>query len=384
MKSMLIVDEGFEKIVLDDIVKKYPYIKDISSEKTVLTFKIDEYSQVAELCYTYQGAIKILTNIHDFDVKKDFSATIEQLPHILDDFQKEIEASSLTFSDFSFSCVRKGDHDFKSVDLVDYCSKKIFQEKKHSYKNTDITFFIYIKDDKGYLGVDFSGRNLAKRDYKIFMGANTLRATVAYNLLQYAGYDHKKILLDPFMGSGTIVLEAGLYASHTSPFYFSKEKFQFLKFLPRHNWKDFFENIDQRRDKEKKEIYGYDSLLKFLKFAQKNAKIADIHKIINLSKVDIDWIDTKISEDTIDLIVTHPPMLTEHGSKTKILKVYRDFFNRTKEILKNDASITIISSKKSIDTMKEICGIYDFKIKSEQEIYEGQQKYSIGVFVING
>ncbi len=379
LKCVLICDEGFEDVVKKDLKNKFNL--DCIEESTVLKFSLEEneesYFKIAELCYLYQGALKIITNVIEFEAKKEISDI--NIP--LENYNLSYEKESV-----SVTCIRKGNHNFKSTELANIISNKIFPDSVKKFKNAILSLLCYVKDDKGYFGVDFSGLILYKRDYKIFLGSTALRSTIAYNLLTFADYNYKKdeVLLDPFMGSGIIPIEAGLLKSSTSSFLFSKEKFSFLKFLPRLNWDDWFKKMDSKRNLDNSNIYGFDSLLKFLKYTQKNAKIADINKVLNISKVEVDWIDTKIDQKFVDKIVTQPPMLTDHGNKTKISKLYKEFFNRCSEILKKKAIVVLLINDKSLEELKTISLNYNYEFLEERKVFEGNQEFMVLKLRFNG
>ena len=118
-------------------------------------------------------------------------------------------------------------------------------------------------------------------------------------------------------------------------------------------------------------------MLKFLKNTQKNAKIADINKSLTLSKCSIDWLDTKFEDASIDKIVTNPPYLTEHGSKTKINRVFKDFFNQAKMILKENGTIVLITNYNSAEYLKTAADQNNFKCEKEWDVYEGKQEMLI-------
>ena len=381
MINLIICDEGFEEIVSNSLIKQFENIKIEKIETTKVYFKsgneLEDYEKLAEISYTFQSAIKVISNIETFIVEEDLEKTKENLILASKQFETNIKENKvIKFKTVKIDSIRKGNHEFKSTFLTENISKNTFKEFQRDYKKGDLNIFSYVKNQEGIIGIDISGRSLNKRDYKIFLSSNSLRATIAYNLIEFANIKKSDTILDPFMGAGTIVIEAGLYLSKKSPFFFSKEKFKFTQMID-NDWDSWFKKIDDRFENNKKEIYGFDSLLKFLKFAQKNAKIADINKTINLSKVDVDWIDTKFEEESIDKIITHPPALTEHGSKTKIIRIFKDFLKRSNEILKPKGIIVIINTEKSIDEIEKIAKIEQYKILEKKDVYEGKQKLKI-------
>jgi putative N6-adenine-specific DNA methylase len=76
---------------------------------------------------------------------------------------------------------------------------------------------VYIDKDTVQLLLDLSGEPLFKRGYRSEGGAAPLRETTAASLLFLSGWKRKFPLYDPFCGSGTIAIEASLYAWDMAP-----------------------------------------------------------------------------------------------------------------------------------------------------------------------
>jgi len=76
---------------------------------------------------------------------------------------------------------------------------------------------VYIEKDIVSLLVDLSGDPLFKRGYRSEGGAAPLRETTAASILLLSGWKRKFPLYDPFCGSGTILIEAVMYAWDMSP-----------------------------------------------------------------------------------------------------------------------------------------------------------------------
>jgi putative N6-adenine-specific DNA methylase len=76
---------------------------------------------------------------------------------------------------------------------------------------------VYIEKDQVSLLLDLSGEPLFKRGYRIEGGAAPLRETTAAAILLLSNWRRKFPLYDPFCGSGTIVIEAAMYAWDMAP-----------------------------------------------------------------------------------------------------------------------------------------------------------------------
>jgi len=89
------------------------------------------------------------------------------------------------------------------------------QNKTETVKTAEVR--VYIEKDIVSLLVDLSGDPLFKRGYRSEGGAAPLRETTAASILLLSGWKRKFPLYDPFCGSGTILIEAAMYAWDMAP-----------------------------------------------------------------------------------------------------------------------------------------------------------------------
>lgn len=84
-----------------------------------------------------------------------------------------------------------------------------------SGESTDVR--IYIDENEVMVLLDLSGTPLHKRGYRTEGVVAPLRETTAASMLQMMMWRRKTPLHDPFCGSGTIAIEAALYAYNVAP-----------------------------------------------------------------------------------------------------------------------------------------------------------------------
>jgi len=326
------------------------------------------------LCYRGQsfGKVLLLLDYFEFNKKKSI---IEKIKKII----KKIKIDEFVDKKGTFrvSCKRVGEHDFSSQEIENEVGKEI--DLKCDLTNPDIIFYVYIFDNNCYFGIDFTGFDLSKRDYRIFTMPSSLKATIAYSLVRIADYKSGQVLLDPFSGSGEIAIEAALFASNFPINYYNKNKFAFLKLKPfnKFNFDNFFKKIDKRIIKKKQKIFCYDFQQRNVKSAEKNAKIAGIHKLLNFSRVDIEFLELKFKKN-VDRIISQPPVLSKYSDKKQIEKLYNEFFYQAEYILKKNGKITLISDK--TEALKKYSSKYKFKVLDEREVFMGKKGFRVLVF----
>ncbi len=330
-------------------------------------FEVKNHEEIAHVCYKAQSVSKVLLLFEEFKINS-IEDMQEKINSNIGDIRKIITPSK-TFAVRSFIA---DNDDYEKEDICIEAADSLKLDSKVDLKNPDVVFFVYISKDNCYIGIDFSGEDLSKRDYRIYTHYEALKATRAYVLLRAAGFKNSDFVLDPFCGSGTILIEAAIFGSGFSQNYYTKDKFAFLKFLDIN-----LEKFDKSKKFEGK-LVGYDIDLRYIMGAKKNAKIAGVEKFIDFSKVAIEWIDIKLEEKSVDKIITNPPDMTHKNEKT-VGKVYDELFKQAKFVLKEDGCVGIII--KSDDIIKDYAKSHGFKPSNEKDLIIGKDDYKIIVFI---
>jgi putative N6-adenine-specific DNA methylase len=81
----------------------------------------------------------------------------------------------------------------------------------------EVTVRVYLEHDEASILLDLSGMPLHRRGYRTAGGEAPIRETLAAVLLQLVSWRRKTPLHDAFCGSGTIPIEAILYAHNVAP-----------------------------------------------------------------------------------------------------------------------------------------------------------------------
>ncbi len=369
MKGIVLVNKGAEDVAALEIAELIG--KKAEAEESVVKFPISDYTELCTVCYRAQSISRGFLLLAEFKVEPSLENTTKRF--------KLPDLKEWCYGSIRMDCIREGSHDFNSVDLAAELSKKIFSEykAKTDFDTPDVIFLAYIYGDKGYFGVDFSGIDLSKRQYKIFHHPQSLKGTTAYYVVRRSGFDKKKVFVDPFMGSGMIVIEAALFASGFPVQYYDKDKLAFAnyRFFKKHH-KKFFEKHDKKEEHGK--IFGYDFQLRYLKAVQKNAKIAGISDHLKLSKIAVDWLDTKFEKNTIDLIASDPPRISKKSDAKKIEKIYDELFYQAEYVLKKKGSLALLS--KNIEELEKSAKKHKFIIKERYSIYQGKEEFFVLIF----
>jgi tRNA (guanine6-N2)-methyltransferase len=354
MKALAITHKELEKVTeleINELIQTKTTIK-----PSCVLFEPKTQKDLAIIAYKAQSIKKVILLIDSFKIKT------------LEDIEKNInlkKIKDLIKTTFAIKCLKIENKELSSNDISYELSGLI--KGKTDYKNPETVLLIYIYKNDCYIGIDQLDIDLSKREYRIYIHQEALKATIAYSLLKIADYKKEDTILDPFCGSGTILIEAALFSTNLSQNYYSKDKFEKLE--------TDLEKLD-KTTKPKGKIIGYDKELRHIIAAKKNAKIAGIEKNITFSKIEAKDLDLKIEQEQIDKIITHPPNLSKRNQPF-IEKTYNEFFKNAYIILKEKGTITLITKT---DLIRDIAEKNNFKIKQQIPINIGLDKYDIICF----
>jgi len=84
-------------------------------------------------------------------------------------------------------------------------------------EDADLRIHVHLWRDRCTLSVDTSGDSLHKRGWRTYQGFAPVAETIAAAIILQSSWNRRAPLIDPFCGSGTLLMEAGLLASNTAP-----------------------------------------------------------------------------------------------------------------------------------------------------------------------
>jgi 23S rRNA G2445 N2-methylase RlmL len=353
--------------------------KHLRLRKGAVIFEAKEMDGLAAIAYRCQSTDRILIHLADFDFENDsIEATLRKNIEKIS-IEKSLIQEGMTFR---ATCLRRGKHEFsrQAIEpiLGDHISKTIKEkydiEMDVNLASPDIIFYLSIVDNEAVLGIDIIGFEANKRDYKIFLTPTSIKGTIAFSLLKFAGYTGKQKLLDPFINDGAIIIEAALYASKKPVHFYNKEKFALRKLPPFKNvdLTKFFGKIDRKIKTEKLPITGFDAAFQYVDYGKKNAKIAGVEKLIYLSRVESEWLDIKFDKGTVDLIVTKIPEPSRKLIQKDVEKLHNELFYQAEYILKKSGKVAIIC--RELEPLRKHFEKFKFVVEKLQIIFAGEQQ----------
>ncbi len=185
-----------------------------------------------------------------------------------------------------------------------------------------VEFFIF--KDEAYLMIDTSGIALHKRGYRPVANAAPLRETLAAAIALTARVREDIMLWDPCCGSGTIVIEGAMIATHRAPGLERSFAGESFAFLPNELWERAREEARCAIVNDSRFVArGSDIAPDCITVARENARRAGVSSHIELAHGDMRKIK-KPSPDCKGTLICNPPYGERMMSMRDAERLYRD------------------------------------------------------------
>ena len=367
---------GFENILADELLK-------LGAKKILIGVRnVSFYGDLGFLFKSnlyLRSAIRILMPLNSFQLnnEKDLYSSIfnfnwEDYISVENTFIVESVLNSDLFSHSLFVSQRVKDG------IVDRFRKLCNKRPNVDVENPDFKINIHISKNICTISLDSSGKPLNQRGYRSQTNIAPINEVLAAGIIMLSNWDCESDFLDPMCGSGTILIEAAMYATNY-PVNIKRQRFSFM------NWKNFdsdlFEMIKKSVLKKvkpfKNKIIGYDKAPSAILKCNQNVLNSGFGKIIEVSEED--FFMTKKNNDKYLHILFNPP----YGERLKI--DIQSFYKQIGDTLKTNYSNSnawFITS--SIEALKYVglrpsrkIKLFNGKLESrlaKYEIYRGTKK----------
>ena len=204
--------------------------------------------------------------------------------------------------------------------IVDVFKAKTDERPNIDVKKPSILFDLYIKDKEVTLSVNTSGLPLFQRGYRTAVGPAPINEVVAACLVRMSGWDRKQTLVDPFCGSGTILVEAGLLASGI-PSNIERQHYAFknLKNYDATLWEEIYQNATRIVRELPCTLIGGDISDEMVLKARRNLRTFSFGRFVEIHSTPFD----KLKIEPPVFILTNPPY--DERLSTDIEELYGTF-----------------------------------------------------------
>lgn len=261
---------------------------------------------------------------------------------------------------------------FSSSDIQSIVKKAIVERLKQVYAvewfeedGAEYPIRVSIVKDEVTIGLDTTGNSLHKRGYRLESGKAPISEALAAALIMLTPWHGDRILVDPFCGSGTIVIEAAMIAANIAPGMnrqFTAGKWQNL--ISQEQWDNAYEEAKEAVDKDVScTIQGYDIDGAVLRIARENAARAGVADMIHFQQREVAQLS---HAKKYGFIITNPPYGERLEEKNALPAIYKAFGERFREL--DSWSAYVITSFEAIEKCM------GRKADKNRKIYNGMLK----------
>jgi putative N6-adenine-specific DNA methylase len=193
-----------------------------------------------------------------------------------------------------------------------------------------LSIAVHIVRDEVSISFDSSAESLHRRGYRTEQTLAPINEVTAAGMIMLTGWDGKGAFVDPMCGSGTILIEAALYAKNIAPGLF-KKRFGFMhwKNYDRKLWESIVSEARANIRETDTVFIGSDKTFKAIEIARANATRAGLDEDIRLSNKRFE--EVKPPQGVAGLVVMNPP----YGERLPIEEI-GPFYKEIGDKLKQD------------------------------------------------
>ncbi len=255
--------------------------------------------------------------------------------------------------------------------IVDKFRDEYDERPNVELKTPHVVFDVYIKENEVTISVNSSGLPLFQRGYRSSVGEAPLNEVVAASLIRLSKWDRKTNFMDPFCGSGTILIEAALLATGI-PSNIERQHYAFknLKNFDSEVWDEIYSTAKRVVRELPCSISGSDLSDEMVLKTRRNLRTMSFGRFIETSVKSFEEIQ---SSDEKCFVLTNPP----YGERiqAKIPELYESIGNWLKNNMPNTEAWIISSSEEGFKSI-------GLKPSKKYKLYNGDLECSFRRFDI--
>jgi len=223
--------------------------------------------------------------------------------------------------------------------FVTFFRDKVGDRPDVNVKRPQVLFDVYINRNKVTVSLNTSGAPLFQRGYREEVGIAPLNEVVAAGLIRLSGWDKKSTFIDPFCGSGTLLIEAALYAANI-PSQIERQHYAFKNFngYQPEVWDEIYNDVNQRVKELPCKIIGSDISAEMVTKTRRNLRSFSVGRFVETSVNGFD--EVKVDDDS-GVMISNPPYGERMGEDVD--KMYEELGDWMKQEL-NGFDSWILSS----------------------------------------
>ena len=212
--------------------------------------------------------------------------------------------------------------------IVDRFREKFDRRPSVDVSTPDLRIHVHINKEQCSISLDSSGEPLFKRGYRVATNEAPLNEVLAAGLIYLSKWDKKSNFIDGMCGSGTILIEAAMFALNIPP-QIKRIHFGFLTWndFDIHLWKKVKQEAIQNKTPFDFQILGSDLISANVRLAQENINNAGLEDIIKVRQNDF---LSSVPPEGGGILVMNPP----YGERMSDQAFVEDLYKKVGDTLK--------------------------------------------------
>lgn len=366
---------GLEQVLADEL--KAIGAEDIEILKRAVSFTGDKEIMYRSN-YCCRTALRILKPIAKFSVNSadELYMNVKSInwPQYLDlngTFAIDETVGSSVFSHTKFVALKAKDA------IADRFRERFGKRPSVDVRNPDLRINIHIYQEDCTISIDSSGDPLYKRGYRVLTDKAPINEILAAGMILLSGWEKDCNFIDPMCGSGTILIEAAMFANNIPPGIFRNFGFEKWNDFDKKLWDKIVQETEAQKCDFNFDIVGSDRSYKAVEIARQNLKAANLQNHIILYH---NSIEKQNPPKAKGVMITNPP----YGERMEVndqIELYKKIGDSLK---KNYAGYSAWLISSDFNALKHIglrpsrkIALYNGQLECRYlrfEIYEGSKK----------
>lgn len=294
---------GLEDVLVEEL-KELGYPKVTKLNRAVQLE--GKWKDVYMLNFHLRCAIAVLVEVKQFKIKTEKDVYTQAMkidwPSYFD-IDKSFAVKGAVFSDlfnhtqFPFLLVKDA--------ICDVFRDKEGDRPNVNVKRPQVLFDVYINRNNVTVSLNTSGAPLFQRGYREEVGLAPLNEVVAAGLIRLSGWDKKSTFIDPFCGSGTLLIEAALYAANI-PSQIERQHYAFKNFKGYQEdvWDEIYNSVNQRVRELPCRIIGSDISAEMVTKTRRNLRSFSVGRFV---ETEVNAFDELTIDYEPGVMISNPP-----------------------------------------------------------------------------
>ena len=265
-------------------------------------------------------------------------------------------------------CKVYSDLDLYKDAIVDAFTRKNMPRPNVDRESPDLRINVWLNKDTASIALDLSGDGLHQRGYRDRAGQAPIKETLAAAIVMRSGWQPGTPLLDPMCGSGTLLIEAAMWATDRAPG-LHRGYWGFSGWAQHDEavWQEVKAEAQVRARKGLADytshFYGSDSDARVIEKARSNARRAGIADLMTFDVKDVAKLSNPLPKGPYGTVISNPPYGERLDSEPALIALH-SLLGRTMKNQFGGWNLSLFSASPDLLSSLQLRADKQFKAKN--------------------